>query len=155
MKRRIFVATSLTPDERESAFGLLRDKFNFASKPEEAEFIVFDLSHPPDDWVEFIPTRSRRSIRVVPDDKVPCLLVRCGSKHSDVKLILRLIRRGGIEPRVLTNVEQLRDELLWLEWALPLVRMTPAENEYQDAIVRAVTDQLATLSVIAARSEKP
>jgi hypothetical protein len=129
-QRKVFVATSLTKEAAAERFKRVTSRFGVASTTEEAEFVIFDLSSPPDNWAHYIKKRDEEGIPVSPAAIVPCLFVQTEpTANEDVPVILKQVKRNFcIEPRISTDVEQLLSDLNWIESMLPFSKRPPAQE---------------------------
>lgn len=51
---KYFVATTLKDLQIVEQFNILGDRFDFTKFPKQADYLIFDLDHPPEDWINYI-----------------------------------------------------------------------------------------------------
>jgi hypothetical protein len=118
-KRRVCLLTSLSPEDVERKFALLRNKYDFVSTPSEAEYVVLDLANPDDCWFQHLPKREE-PCTILPDTRAPTLLFCTGGV---IKVDHNILTTAfGPQPRILPTPEALLDDLTWLELIFPVTK---------------------------------
>jgi len=130
-KRRIFFATKLTQAQLWAEFADILNKYAQADAPEDAEFVILDLDHPPDDWANYIKRRSVPGVPISPDALIPCL-VRCSSAAPGIATVIASQLKNSFNCERLSNTpSELLADLQWLESMIPYVKvkMTPEQMQ--------------------------
>ena len=122
--RKVFVASSLQQDDINAKYQLPNDRFARTTDPEEAEFIIFDLSNLPDDWLNYFGKKdpmyiSKRNIPVL----FAALSEVIAPQFTDIKKLYK-----GLELPVYKTPAELFNTLQWLEAIFPFYNEKMASN---------------------------
>lgn len=134
--RKVFVASSLQQDDINAKYQLPNDKFARTTDPEEAEFIIFDLSNLPDDWLSYF---GKKEPMYIPKRNIPVLFAALSEdiapQFTDIKKLYK-----GLELPVYKTPAELFNTLQWLEAIFPFYNEKMASNleQIQKAISHIV-----------------
>ena len=151
VRRRIYLATSLSPQDAQREFGAVLSVYDLVTRLEGAEFVIFDLDHPPRNWWEYIPKRGRRGpgILIPPEAEIPFLVRASGSLPPAAATVRDAIQASVPVSRFSASVQDLVNDLAWLECMIPYRRMSEAEadafNRAASAINEAIRRETLTL----------
>jgi hypothetical protein len=129
LKRKVFFATALKQDDVVTEFAAILERYKQAVTPEDAEFVIFDLDHPPANWFDYIKSRSVAGEKIGREAFVPCLLSCKSQIAGDAVWIKKQIDTAFPTVRVAPTPGQLLADLQWLECMIPYTRRSPEEVE--------------------------
>src|SRR5690348_15176464 len=118
-KRKIYIASGLAQGQINDKFKQLDDLFERVLSPDDAEFVIVDLSNKHNQWMRFW---GFKPLFFIPPENVPLLFVAfdkvAAADLADVSKGL------GCSPPVYTTADELLNALAWWETAFPFYNLS-------------------------------
>jgi hypothetical protein len=139
LRRKVYIATGLSQEDLQTQFGAVLGRYAQAESTRDAEFIIFDLDHPPKPFAPFVQDRrgvSGEAIR--PEALVPCLIRCTGATTPATQWIRDEIQSAFNSLRLYQSDDELLRELQWIESMIPYVKRNVTREQQDLALAIAL-----------------
>ena len=138
IRRKVFFATALAPNSLTGHFDQILRNYDLVLDVADAEFIIFDLSHPPRRWAPYIARDEARVQQIERNALIPCFFLEvrgcCSAMPPSANLIQTIIeqaRNNFISPRaqrgrfrISNNQPDLLEDIEFIESMIPFFKMS-------------------------------